>query len=53
MDKEDVIARFKTALPRRAEHSKGDVRICAAVLDINPETGRAREITRLSLKHES
>ncbi|HEU4597871.1 MAG TPA: TIGR00282 family metallophosphoesterase [Pyrinomonadaceae bacterium] len=53
MDKDDVLARFMTALPRRAEHSKGDVRICAAVLDLDPETGRAREITRLSLQHES
>ncbi|MCA1635431.1 MAG: TIGR00282 family metallophosphoesterase [Acidobacteria bacterium] len=53
MDKEDVIARFMTALPRRAEHSKGDVRICAVVIEVDPDTGRAREITRLSLKHES
>jgi metallophosphoesterase (TIGR00282 family) len=53
MEKEDVLTRFKTALPHRAEHSTGDVRICAAVIDVDPETGRAREITRLSLKHES
>ncbi len=53
MDKEDVIARFMTALPRRAEHSKGDVRICAVVIDVDPDTGHAREISRLSLKHES
>ncbi len=53
MDKDDVLARFTTALPRRAEHSKGDVLICAVVIDLDSETGRAREITRLSLKHES
>ena len=53
MEKADVIARFTTGLPRRAEHSKGDVRICAAVIDVDEETGRAREISRLSLKHES
>ncbi|HEV2761834.1 MAG TPA: TIGR00282 family metallophosphoesterase [Pyrinomonadaceae bacterium] len=53
MEREDVIARFTSALPRRAEHSKGDVRICAALIDVDENTGRAREISRLSLKHES
>jgi metallophosphoesterase (TIGR00282 family) len=53
MNKDDVIARFKSALNRRAEHSTGDVRICAVTIDIDEETGRAREIARLSLPHES
>ncbi len=53
MDRNDVIARFTSALPRRAEHSTGDVRICAVVIDIDESTGRAREISRLFLKHES
>ncbi len=53
MEREDVIARFTSAVPRRAEHSKGDVRICAALIDVDDQTGRAREITRLSLPHES
>ncbi|MDX6693538.1 MAG: 2',3'-cyclic-nucleotide 2'-phosphodiesterase [Blastocatellia bacterium] len=52
MVKEDVIGRFTSALHKRAEHSTGDVRICAALLDIDETTGRAREISRLSLKHE-
>jgi metallophosphoesterase (TIGR00282 family) len=52
MVKEDVIARFTSALHKRAEHATGDVRICAALLDIDETTGRAREISRLSLKHE-
>jgi hypothetical protein len=52
MAKEDVIARFTSALHKRAEHSTGDVRICAAIIDIDEATGRAREISRLSLKHE-
>lgn len=52
MKTEDVIARFTTALGRRAEHSVGEVRICAAVIDIDEATGRAREIFRLSLPHE-
>ncbi len=52
MDHVDVIARFTSAISRRAEHSTGDVRICAAVIDVDEATGRAREISRLSLKHE-
>jgi hypothetical protein len=53
MDKDDVIARFTSVTHRRAEHSVGNVRICAAVIDVDDETGRAREISRLSLPHES
>jgi metallophosphoesterase (TIGR00282 family) len=53
MDKEAVIARFRNPATPRPEHSKADVRICAAFIDIDDETGRAREITRLSLPHES
>jgi hypothetical protein len=53
MEKEDVLSRFTTTLPRRSEHSTGEVRICAALIDIDPATGRAREITRLNLPHES
>jgi calcineurin-like phosphoesterase len=51
MDRNDVIARFTSAVHKRAEHSSGDVKICAAVIDIDETTGRAREITRLSLPH--
>jgi calcineurin-like phosphoesterase len=53
MDKDDVIARFTSVTQRRAEHSTGNARICAAVIDVDDETGRAREIFRLSLPHES
>ena len=52
MSKSDVIARFTTVIARRAEHSNGDVRICAAVIDIDDDTGKAREIQRLNLPHE-
>ena len=51
MNKADVLARFTSVTARRAEHSSGDVRICAAVLDIDEETGRARNIERLNLSH--
>jgi metallophosphoesterase (TIGR00282 family) len=53
MDAQDVIARFTSVTMRRAGHSDGDVRICAALIDVDEETGRAREITRLSMSHES
>jgi metallophosphoesterase (TIGR00282 family) len=53
MEKGDVIARFTSPFHKRAEHSKGDVRICAVVIDVDEATGRAREISRLSLPHES
>jgi len=52
MVKEDVIGRFTSALHKRAEHSTGDVRICAVIIDVDETTGRAREISRLALKHE-
>lgn len=52
MNKEDVIARFTSAVARRAEHSTAEPRICAVVLDIDQETGKARNILRLNLAHE-
>jgi metallophosphoesterase (TIGR00282 family) len=53
MSRKDVIARFTSVTGRRAEHSAGQARICAALVDIDEETGRAREIQRLNLSHES
>ncbi len=52
MNKADVIARFTSVPAKRAEHSSGEVRICAAVIDIDEETGRARGIQRLNLSHD-
>jgi len=52
MNKADVLARFTSVTAKRAEHSSGQVRICAAVLDIDEETGKARNIERLNLSHE-
>ena len=52
MDKADVIARFTTVIARRAEHASGQVRICAAVIDVDETNGRARGIERLSLTHD-
>jgi len=52
MNKEDVIARFTSAIAKRAEHSTQQARICAAVLEIDEENGRARSIVRLNLAHD-
>jgi len=52
MNKTDVIARFTSAIAKRAEHSSGQVRICAAVIDVDETTGHARSIERLNLGHE-
>jgi metallophosphoesterase (TIGR00282 family) len=52
MDRSDVIARFTSVTARRASHSNGDVRICAAVIDIDESSGSAREISRLNLPHQ-
>jgi metallophosphoesterase (TIGR00282 family) len=53
MNKSDVIARFTSATAGRAGHAAGDVRICAAVLNIDEETGQARSIVRVNLPHEA
>jgi metallophosphoesterase (TIGR00282 family) len=53
MEKDDVIARFRNPATPRPQHSKGDVRINAVLVDVDDSTGRAREISRLSLRHES
>lgn len=53
MNTADVIKRFTSVTFRRAEHATGQSRICAVVLDIDEGTGRAREIQRLNLSHES
>lgn len=53
MNTADVIKRFTSVTFRRAEHASGQARICAAVIDIDEVTGRAREIQRINLSHES
>jgi calcineurin-like phosphoesterase len=49
VEKDMVIHRFLTALPGRFETAKGDPRFAAAVIDVDPATGRARAIDRLLL----
>jgi len=50
VEKETVIERFLTCRPNKFEVARGDVRLQGVVIDIDPETGRARTVERLSLK---
>ena len=53
MEKNQILERFTKFPARRAEHAKGDVWICAVVIDVDEETGKARKITRLRLEQEN
>jgi 2',3'-cyclic-nucleotide 2'-phosphodiesterase len=53
MKKGDIINRFMSPIRRKPDHSRSDVRICAAIVDVDEETGRARSIERLNLPHTS
>ncbi len=52
MKKGDIINRFTSPIHRKPDHSKNQVRICGAVVDIDEETGRARSIERINISHE-
>ncbi|MFI5007441.1 MAG: YmdB family metallophosphoesterase, partial [Solirubrobacterales bacterium] len=52
VEKDIVILRFLTGMPNRFETAKGDPRFAAAVIDVDPETGRARGIDRMLLSDE-
>lgn len=52
MVKEQIIDRFTKMPARRAEHANGEVWICAVIVEIDEETGRAKSITRLRLSHQ-
>ncbi|MGI8788330.1 MAG: TIGR00282 family metallophosphoesterase [Pyrinomonadaceae bacterium] len=53
MDRKDVIGRFTKFPARRADHAKGDVWICAIVVEIDEETGKANKIERLRLEQKN
>jgi hypothetical protein len=49
VEKEPILQRFLTGMPSRFETAKGDPRLAAVVVDVDPETGRARGIDRMLL----
>ena len=50
MEKNQIIERFIKFPAKRAEHAKGTVWICAVVVEVDEETGKATKITRLRLE---
>lgn len=52
MEKQQIIERFMKTPARRAEHADGDVWICAVVVEIDENTGKAAKIERLRLEHK-
>jgi metallophosphoesterase (TIGR00282 family) len=52
MNTEHVLERFTRVPSRRAEHSTGNVKLCAVLIDIDEETGKAKSIERLTLSHD-
>jgi calcineurin-like phosphoesterase len=49
VEKETILERFLTGMPRRFQTAKGDPRFAAAVIDVDPETGLALAIERMLL----
>lgn len=49
VDKETVLRKFQTSLPVRMEAAKGMVELRGAVITVDPASGRARKIKRITL----
>ena len=52
VDKTAVLERFRTQRPVRFFPAEEDVRLCAVVIDADPETGRANAIERIDWRPE-
>jgi len=52
IEKEAVIARFVTGLPGRFETASGDPRLNGVSITVDPSTGRATHIERISLSED-
>ncbi len=51
MERQAVIQKFLDQLPARFEVAKGDVRLCAVLLEADPQSGRALSICRVLRKY--
>ena len=49
VNKEQIISRFLNNMPVRFEAATGDVRLCAALIDCDESTGKARSIQRIMI----
>jgi calcineurin-like phosphoesterase len=50
MERQAVIQKFLDQLPARFEVAKGDVRLSAALIEVDPQSGRASSIQRVVRK---
>ena len=50
VEKQQVLERFLTSMPARFEPARGDVRLCAALIECDETTGKALSIERLTLR---
>jgi calcineurin-like phosphoesterase len=50
MERQAVIQKFLDQLPARFEVAKADVRLSAALLEVDPQSGRAISIQRVLRK---
>jgi metallophosphoesterase (TIGR00282 family) len=49
VEKDTILQRFLTQMPARFEPAQGNVRLCAALISCDPQTGRAHQIERISV----
>lgn len=52
VQKELIVQKFLTNMPSRFEPATEDVRLCASLIDCDPETGRATAIQRIMLRQQ-
>jgi len=52
VEKDAIVKRFITGMPTRFETAKGDPRLAAAVVDVDPQTGLALGIERMLLSED-
>lgn len=52
VEKDAIVQRFITGMPSRFETAKGDPRLAAVLVDVDPQTGRAVSVDRLLLAEQ-
>lgn len=52
LDKNAIIEKFITGLPRKLEVAEKECSLCGVIIDVNPETGQARSIVRLRVPYD-
>ena len=49
VERETALRKFLSQMPERFEPARGDLRLCAVIIDADEQTGRARSIERYTL----